>query len=67
MFRDLRHHAGTSDTQAGATPRDTMRRLGHSTPAPSLRYQHATDEREQALAKAQERLMAAETAAAAWW
>jgi integrase len=56
-FHDLRHLAGTWFAQAGATTKETMRRLGHSTPAAALRYQHATDERDQALAVEHERQM----------
>lgn len=52
VFHDSRHRAGTSVAQAGATTKETMRRLGHSTPAASLRYQHATDERDALLAEA---------------
>jgi hypothetical protein len=29
-----------------------MRRLGHSTPAAAMRYQHAADDRDQAIANA---------------
>jgi integrase len=57
VFHDTRHHAGTSFAQAGGTTKETMRRLGQSTPQASLRYQHATDGRDKALAEAQERLM----------
>lgn len=63
-FHDLRHLAGTSFAQAGATTKETMRRLGHSTPAAALRYQHATDERDKALADEQERRMASAISAA---
>lgn len=58
VFHDTRHHAGTSFAQAGATTKETMRRLGQSTPQATMRYQHATDERDQELAARQERLMA---------
>lgn len=40
-FHALRHYAGTRYAQAGATPRETMARLGHSSIAASLRYQHS--------------------------
>lgn len=40
-FHALRHYAGTRYAQAGATPRETMARLGHSSSAAAMRYQHA--------------------------
>lgn len=40
-FHALRHYAGTSYAQAGATLRETMARLGHSTTTAAMRYQHA--------------------------
>lgn len=40
-FHALRHYAGTRYAQAGATPRETMARLGHSSAAAAMRYQHA--------------------------
>ena len=51
-FHDLRHLAGTLNAQAGATIKEAMRRLGHSTPDAALRYQHAVDERDGAIAGA---------------
>jgi len=41
-FHALRHYAGTAYAQTGATVRETMARLGHSSTAASMRYQHAT-------------------------
>lgn len=40
-FHALRHFAGTRYAQAGATPRETMARLGHSSIGAAMRYQHA--------------------------
>lgn len=40
-----RHLAGTLTAQAGATVRETMDRLGHSTSEASMRYQHVATER----------------------
>lgn len=40
-FHALRHYAGTRYAQAGATPRETMARLGHSSLGSAMRYQHA--------------------------
>ena len=42
-FHALRHYAGTRYAQAGATPRETMARLGHSSIGAAMRYQHAGD------------------------
>lgn len=49
-FHDLRHFAGTAAAQTGATTRELMVRLGHSTPRAALIYQHATEERDHAIA-----------------
>jgi integrase len=51
-FHDLRHTHGTMVARAGATTRETMRRLGQSTVDAAMIYQHATDGRDQALAEA---------------
>ena len=40
-FHALRHYAGTRYAQTGATFAETMSRLGHSTAAAALRYQHS--------------------------
>lgn len=42
---DLRAYAGTTHAQSGATMRETMRLLGHSTTAAAMAYQHAADDR----------------------
>jgi integrase len=44
-LHDLRHLAGTLTAQAGATLKETMDRLGHTTPNAALRYQHVAAER----------------------
>lgn len=51
-WHDLRHVAGTAAAEVGATPRETMSRLGHSTVDASMRYQHAVDKRDQDVADA---------------
>jgi integrase len=51
-FHDLRHVAGTLNAQAGATLKEAMRRLGHSSAVAALRYQHAVDERDAQIADA---------------
>jgi hypothetical protein len=42
---DLRGFAGTLHAQSGATLRETMAVLGHSTTAAAMKYQHAADDR----------------------
>ena len=44
-FHDLRHLAGTTAASAGASTKEIMARLGHSTPDSSLRYLKATEAR----------------------
>jgi len=51
-FHDLRHTAATLAAAAGATTRELMERLGHSTPAMALRYQHVMADRQTALTAA---------------
>lgn len=41
-FHALRHRAGTVYVQHGATMQEAMTRLGHSSTAIAMRYQHAT-------------------------
>jgi Phage integrase family len=47
---DLRHHAATETARSGATTKELMARIGHSTPRAALIYQHATEERDRAVA-----------------
>lgn len=49
-FHDLRHSALTWAAASGATIAELMHRAGHSTPAAALRYQHATEDRDEAVA-----------------
>lgn len=51
-FHDLRHVANTMAAGTGASLRDLMYRMGHASPAAALRYQHATEERDTAIAQA---------------
>lgn len=44
-LHDLRHLAGTLTAQAGATLKETMTWLGHTSVAAALRYQHVADNR----------------------
>lgn len=51
-FHDLRHTGAVLAAQTGATLAELMGRLGHSTPGAALRYQHAAQDRDMAIAKA---------------
>ena len=51
-FHDLRHVAGTLNAAASATIKETMARLGHSSPEAALRYQHALAQRDAEIADA---------------
>jgi len=50
-FHDLRHTGATLAATAGATTRELMARMGHASPRAALIYQHATQERDQAIAR----------------
>ncbi|MGV0875180.1 tyrosine-type recombinase/integrase [Mycolicibacterium sp. XJ879] len=50
-FHDLRHFGGVMAALAGGTTREVMDRLGHTTSAASLRYQHVAKGRADALAQ----------------
>jgi integrase len=52
LFHDLRHTGGTLAAATGATLKELMARLGHSSPRAAMIYQHATQDREQVIAKA---------------
>jgi integrase len=49
-LHDLRHTGATYSAGTGATTRELMKRLGHSSPRAALIYQHAREERDQAIA-----------------
>jgi integrase len=51
-FHDLRHTGATMAARAGATLAELMARIGHSTPNAAMLYQHATSERDHAIAAA---------------
>jgi len=51
-FHDLRHSGLTWSAATGASVAELMRRAGHASQAAALRYQHATNERDQAIAQA---------------
>lgn len=50
-LHDLRHAAGTMAAWTGATTKELMARLGHSTPQASIRYQHAARTRDEEIAR----------------
>lgn len=47
---DLRHFGAVAAAQAGATTRELMDRLGHSTPSMAMNYQHVAKDRPAVLA-----------------
>lgn len=49
-FHDLRHSGAVLAAATGATLAELMARLGHSTPAAAMRYQHAAQGRDKAIA-----------------
>lgn len=51
-FHDLRHTGNTLAAATGASTKELMVRMGHSSMAAAIRYQHATDDRDQAIAAA---------------
>lgn len=55
-WHDLRHTAATLAAANGATLRELMARLGHSTVGAAIRYQHAASDRDQAIAEALSRM-----------
>ncbi|QYJ05254.1 site-specific integrase [Nocardioides panacisoli] len=51
-FHDLRHTGAVLAASTGATLAELMSRLGHSTAGAALRYQHAAQDRDKAIAEA---------------
>lgn len=49
---DLRHTGATLAAETGATTRELMARLGHTSPTVAMRYQHAVQERDRSIADA---------------
>ena len=62
-FHDLRGSGATWAATTGATVRELMTRLGHTTPTVAMRYQHATLDRDQAIAEKLDALMRAASTA----
>ena len=54
-FHDLRHSGAVLAALSGATLAELISRLGHSTPAAALRYQHVAQGRDKDLAGAMSR------------
>ena len=48
----MRHTGGTLAAATGATLKELMARLGHSSPRAAMIYQHATRDRDRAIAQA---------------
>jgi integrase len=59
-FHDLRHTGAVRAASTGATLAELMGRLGHSTPGAALRYQHAAEGRDMAIAQALSALVSIE-------
>lgn len=59
-FHDLRHLAGTLNAAAGASIREAMARMGHSSPRAALRYQHVVERRDGEVAQSIDRLLRSE-------
>jgi integrase len=58
-LHDLRHSAATLALAAGANTRELMERMGHTSPAVALRYQHVMAGRDQAIAAALDEIVQA--------
>lgn len=56
---ELRHTGATLAAATGATTKELMRRLGHSSSAAALMYQHAADERDSEIARALDAMIGA--------
>jgi integrase len=51
-LHDLRHTGGALTAQTGATLKEIMSRIGHSSTGAAMLYQHATSERDRRIATA---------------
>lgn len=56
-FHDLRHTGAVLAASTGASLAELMARLGHSTPAAAMRYQHAARDRDRVIADALSKLV----------
>jgi integrase len=59
---ELRHTGATLAAATGATTKELMRRLGHSSPAAALVYQHAVDDRDAEIPRALDAMLGAANA-----
>jgi hypothetical protein len=59
-FHDLRHTGNSLAASAGASTRELMHRMGHSSMRAALIYQHATSERDREIAAEIDRRIAAQ-------
>jgi hypothetical protein len=59
-FHDLRHAAGTPAARTGATAKELMARLGHSSSRAAMIYQHAAEERDRLIAERLDAMIAEE-------
>lgn len=59
-FHGLRHTGAVLAAASGATVAELMARLGHTTPAMAMRYQHAAADRDRVIADALSRLASGE-------
>jgi integrase len=57
---DLRHVGAVLAAQSGATTKELMHRLGHTTPEMALRYQHVAEGRDAEIAQRLSKLAAGE-------
>ena len=57
-LHDLRHQGAVMAARAGATTRELMDRLGHTTPQMSMRYQHAAAGRDAEIAARMSQMIA---------
>jgi len=60
-FHDLRHTGNHLAATAGASTRELMHRMGHSTVRAALVYQHATSERDREIAEGIDKRVAKQT------
>jgi hypothetical protein len=56
-FHDLRHTGNTMAAAQGASLRELMERMGHASARAALIYQHATRERDEAIAAGMGKLL----------
>lgn len=64
-LHDLRHSGNTWAAATGASTRELMARMGHADAAAALRYQHATSDRDRAIAEALSALVPSRSPASA--